>query len=538
MNIFAVEDNRFSGITERLYYDHDKVKNLYPYDFKRSDHWNERIAWLDDHPGADPVKVSEALLALNLKLGAKDKTLANIRTLSEMHCLAIATGQQTGLFTGPLYTIYKAVTVIKQAKSLSAGTGRPVVPVFWMATEDHDYAEIAMNWNFDGTRIKRVRLSRNHRSNMPVGILQVTDELIALCEELCSDLEMQKSGKEMADLIREALANSKTIGEWFGRLLLDLFAPWGLVILDPSDPAMRTVMKSYFKKSLLETLAIQQAFIHGTQAVSALGFRPEVAMGEGQTGIFLIDEGVRIPVYSDAGGTAFHDRHGTKQWSLDVLLARIDAHPEDFSTGVALRPVLQDWLLPVAGAVLGPSEAAYHGQLSDLFAVFNRQLPVIIPRESWALAPGSDFLTKGEIIELLRVRPDEWYSDRIMDLADDQLRDRIDDNNDAYLESFTLLIGSLPVSADARKLLIDRAVRMQERERRWMLKQIKKSVIAEASGADDYHRFARMMKPLGKEQERTLLPWYFLSIFGRSLLNELIDMEFSMDLRIVAGGKI
>ncbi len=538
MNIFTVEENRFSGITEKLYYDHDKVKDLYPYDFKRSDHWNERIDWLDNHPGADPAKVSDVLLALNLKLGAKDNTLANIRMLSEKHCLAVVTGQQTGLFTGPLYTIYKAITVIKQAKSLSAVTGRPVIPVFWMATEDHDYAEIAMNWNFDGNRIKRVRLSRHHRNNMPVGILPITDELIDLCEELCSDLEVQKSGKDMADLIRGTLADSKTLGEWFGRLLLELFTSWGLVILDPSDTAMRIVMQPYFKKSLMDTLTIQQAFISGTQAVSELGFRPEVMMGEGQTGIFLIDEGVRIPVYSDGSGKVFHDRHGNRHWTLDDLLTRIDSRPEDFSTGVALRPILQDWLLPVAAAVLGPSEAAYHGQLSALFAVFNRQLPVIVPRESWALAPGSDFLTKGEIIELLRVSPDEWYSDRIMDLADDQLRNRIDNNNDTYLEGFTLLIDSLPVSADARKLLIDRAVKMQERERRWMLKQIKKSVIAEASGVDDYHRFARMMKPLGKEQERTLMPWYFLSIFGRGLLNELIDMEFSMDLRIYAGGKI
>lgn len=537
MNVLMTEENRFTGITENLYHDYETVKALYPYDFNRSEHWNDRIDWLDANPGADRARVSEALMALNRGLGAQEKTLDNIRILIEKQCLTIVTGQQTGLFTGPLYTLYKAVTTIKQAQSLRVKTGRPVVPVFWMATEDHDYAEIAMNWHFDGHRAKRIRLSREHRSNMPVGTLPVTEELVRLCEELCADLDLQKNGQEMATLLRSTLTASTNLGEWFGRLLLDLFAPWGLVVLDPSAPAMRAVMAPFFEKSLLETQAIQQAFQQGTLAVSARGFNPEVTMGEGQTGVFLIDEGVRIPLYTDAAGTHFSDRHGQKQWSLEALMTRIKTHPENFSTGVVLRPVLQDWLLPVVSAVLGPSEAAYHGQLGAVFAIFDRRLPVIVPRESWALAPDSDFLDAGEIKELLTASPDDWFSDQIMRLADDKLKGRIDQHHDSYLERLGLLIDSLPVSRDARELLTDRASKMQEQEKKWMLKQIRKSLIAEAGAATEYHTFVRMMRPLGKQQERTLLPWYFLSRFGRNLLNDLVTMEFSTYLRIYKKGE-
>lgn len=537
MNVLTVEDNRFSGITERLYYDYDTVKALYPYDYNRPDHWQERIDWLDAHPGADRNQVKEALLSLNRRLGAGENTLANIGHLTDSRCLTVVTGQQTGLFTGPLYTLYKAITTIKRAHALSETTGRPVVPVFWMATEDHDYAEIAMNWHFDGKRAKRMRLSREHRHNRPVGSLPVTDELFGLCEELCGDIALLENGQEMAGLLRTSLADSTTLGEWFGRLLLDLFTPWGLVVLDPCDPALRAVTTPYFDKALTAEADVRQAFQKGTLEVSARGFEPEVSMSEGQTGLFIIEDGIRLPLYADPSGTGFQDRHGARHWSLEALQERLARQPEDFSTGVALRPGLQDWLLPVAAAVLGPSEAAYHGQLGPVFEVFGRQLPVIVPRESWALAPDSGFLDAGEIIELLRVSPEEWFSDRIVDLADNRLRHRIEQHHESYIERLTLLIDSLPISTAARDSLTDRAVKMQEQEKKWMLKQIRRSVIAEAAVADDYHRFVRMMKPSGRAQERTLLPWYFLSRFGRQLLNELIAMDFSLSLRIYTGGK-
>ncbi len=537
MNIMTIEEKRFAGIMEGLYHDYDTVKTLYPYDQSLDEHWKNRVAWLDSHPGADPAQVSDALMALNQRLGAAEKTMNNIRTLSQKQCLVVVTGQQTGLFTGPLYTLYKAVTTIKRALSLSVETGRPVVPVFWMATEDHDYAEIAMNWHFNGSRVKRVRLSRTHKINAPVGNLPVTDELLRLCEELCAELGGGIHGQEMGQLLKQSLKESDTLGDWFGRLLLNLFAPWGLVVLDPGTVEMRRVMQPFLKKALVDTLAVQQAFQRGTQAVTALGFTPEVTMGEKQTGLFLIDGGDRTPLYADETGMAFSDRHERKHWTLEELLGRLETHPADFSTGVVLRPVVQDWLLPVAAAVLGPSEAAYHGQLGEVFTVFGRQLPVIVPRESWTLAPDSDFLDAGAIRALHENSPENWVSDRIMDLADIELRHRITQYHEDYLDRFSLLIDSLPICSDARKLLTGRAVEMEAREMKWMLKQIRKSLTAEAEEAVVYHSFARMMKPLGKIQERTLLPWYFLSHFGRDLLSSLIDMEFSMNLRIYTGGR-
>lgn len=536
MNILTVEGKRFSGLAEALYDNYDFVEDLYPYDFMLDEDWTRRIAWLDTNPGAERKAVSDALVSLNRCLGGSTETLKNAGRIAEDCCLTVVTGQQTGLFTGPLYTLYKAATTIKRARSLSASIGRPVVPVFWMATEDHDYAEIAMNWSFEGDQIKPVRLSRRHKENAPVGNLPITEELSALCQELCSSLGNLPYGQEMVELLESTLETSDKLGDWFGRLLLNLFAPWGLVVLDPASADMRSIMRPFFNKCLHNTSTLQHSFDHCSKRVKDKGFALEMELGKGQTGVFLIEDGNRLPLYSNEEDSVFTDRDEKQRWSLDILLKRLEQHPGDFSTGAALRPALQDWLLPVAGAVLGPSEAAYHSQLGEIFVQVGRQLPVIVPRESWTLAPGHSHINAAELTELLRGNPESWVSDRIMDLADPTMRSRIASYNEEYQGHIAHLVGSLPVSTEARERLSAGAFQMQEREMKWLYKSIRRHLTAEADEYRAYRSFARMLRPMGKVQERTLLPWYFLSQMGKELISLLTDSEFSTEMRIITGG--
>lgn len=538
MSVFTIDQKRFSGITEKLYTDYESVRPFYPYDYNEPSHWQNRIKWLDEHPGADSGRVCEALAELNGRLGAGEATMANIQKLSEGRCLAVVTGQQTGLFTGPLYTLYKAVTVIKQARSLSEETGRSVVPVFWMAAEDHDYAEIAMNWHFDGKQIKRVRLSRQHKSNVPVGGLPVTEELSRLCREVCEDCGLELYGKEMGVLLDGTLKESDTLGDWFGRLMLALFASWGLVVLDPSSAAMRAVMKPFLQHVLECLPEIQDAYITRTNEVVSHGYIPEVTMGDRQTGLFLIESGERIPLFVDRDGVRFSDRNERRHWTLEELLGRLDTSPADFSTGVVLRPVLQDWLLPVAAAVLGPSEAAYHGQLGSVFSVLGRQLPVIVPRESWVLALGSDPELLTPIRSLLNGTPEQWISKQMMDAADSSLQQRIHDYQQQTAEAFSALAKTLPISDEARITLTEHAHRTQERETERMMRTIRRELSTESERSEAYRILARMLRPMGKVQERTLLPWYFLSRMGPGLLADLTNLPFSSALRLYTGGKI
>ncbi len=537
MNTLRIDGKRFSGLPEALYDSYETVNEIYPYDFKREEDWQRRIAWLDTHQVADSKAVGHVLMPLNQRLGGGKRTLENVQALTEDSCLTVVTGQQAGLFTGPLYTLYKAATTIKTAKALSERTGRNVVPVFWMATEDHDYAEVAMNWNFDGTRVRRARLPRRHKHNAPVGALPVTDELVALCEEVSSELGGTLHGQDMTRLLKDTLAASDTLGDWFGRLLLNLFAPWGLVVLDPSAPEMRMAMRPFFRHCLQNTLLIQKDFMICTDRVTTLGFRKELELGPGQTGLFIIEEGHRIALYSNQEGTWFSDRKGEHSWSLGELTERLEQKPEEFSTGAALRPVLQDWLLPVAGVVLGPSETAYHAQLGEIYGRFGRKLPVIVPRESWVLAYETNDLSNGTIEELIKGSPEVWLSDRVMDKSSPTIRSSLEQYRSENQQNMIRLMAAMPMDSQRKALLMTGVSQSQEREMKWILKQLRRALPVDKEGYKMHQAFARMVRPLGKVQERTLLPWYFLSQFGTELVQTLVNSEFSLDLRLITGRK-
>lgn len=531
MKTWPINTQRFSGIAECLYENYEKVKGLYPYDGLDPEAADRRIPWLDTHPGAERETVAAALEALNRRLGAGEETLAQVEALRDPRSLVVVTGQQSGLFTGPLYTLYKAATVLKRARALNARTGRPVVPVFWMATEDHDYAEIAMNWHFDGARVKPVRLGRAHKGNRPVGQLPTSQALQTLTEDLAGTLEGTPFGGETARLLQETLKASETLGDWFGRLLLTLFAPWGLVVLDPAQPSLRRVMQPFFETALQETLTLRQAFDAGTEALEALGFEAEVTLAPGQTGLFLIEEGQRLPLYQAPEAESFIDRDGERHWTLAALKERLTLEPEAFSTGVVLRPVLQDWLLPVAEAVLGPSEAAYHGQLKSVFEALGRQLPVIIPRESWVLAPGQVTLDPG----LITGDPEAWVSDRLMDDAAPALRIRLAEQRERQALALRETLGELPLGEGSRQALAERLEQLQTLEYRTLLRHIRRALLAEAPEKRRWQRLARMIRPGGKVQERRLLPWYFYSCFGPELLRTLVESDFSTALRGCGG---
>lgn len=536
MNTWKIETKRFGGLTESLYNDYSRVETLYPYNYVEENDWDKRIAWLDAHSGAAPSEVADALEALNRRLGATEAVLNNIEHLRAADALCVVTGQQIGLFTGPLYTIYKAATTIKQARALSNRTGRIVVPVFWMATEDHDYGEVASNWHFNGQKVRQLRLSREHRGNSPVGILPISESLENLCAELCDLIEEGPGREEAVALLQETLSKSSDLGQWFGRLISELFAIWGMVVLDPSAPEMRQVARPFFEKALLEAEAVEKAFLTYTSQVQEQGYHPEIAHVPGQTGMFLIEANERISLYKDLSEDCFTDKKGIRKWSRDNLRHMAAVNPQAFSTGVVLRPVLQDWLLPVAAAVLGPGEAAYHGQLRGVFNVMGREMPIIVPRESWVLAPDCNFLAAQDIESLITGDADTWVSDKIMDTADHEMRYRINEFNETYLDSLNMLLESLPISADARIELEKRAALMQKREMKKMIGIIKKALTAEAGGIGAFRSVAAMLRPMGKTQERCLLPWHFYARFGKSLISDLVESDFCTSIRVYAGG--
>lgn len=325
--------------------------------------------------------VAEALERQNAALRpspARDLHLAALRR----GAAAVVTGQQVGLFLGPLYTLYKAASAVRVAQALAAESGRAVVPVFWLQSEDHDLPEIAecrLPCARGDALTLRVPAAPEDRVSIAHRVLPVE---VAVClEQLRSELgNLPYAGAHLDRLEHYYVPGAGWAGAFAG-LLAELFAAEGLVVIDPRDPALAAQAVPIHRRALLSASRISQSLGAQARALESAGFTPTVHIRPGAPLSFFHPEGSRGPRYRlkpapdgfvEVGGAATHTQ--------EELLAALDAEPLCFSTSALLRPILQDALLPTAAYVAGPGEVAYLAQTAPLYAAYDISMPVIVPR--------------------------------------------------------------------------------------------------------------------------------------------------------------
>jgi len=328
-------------------------------------------------------KVVEVLKEQNRAFGADVSTKKNIERLAA-GAVAIVTGQQVGLFSGPAYTLYKAISAFSGAEQLTE-RGIDAVPVFWMATEDHDLAEVNHTlWNA-GTGLRRYELPlREGDEGKLVGSVQLgtaVDECIAAAAESLSGA----FAGEIAGLLRESYSSRETYGSSFGKLLTRLLARQGIVLLDPMDARLHRLAAPVLRKAVEKAQPLEEALLERSRELEARGFRAQVNVTREMTLLFCQVQGRREPVHQRNGKLLI----GNASFSPEEILAAIEERPEDFSPNALLRPVMQDMLLPTAAYIGGPAEVAYMAQAQIVYKQLLGRMPAIVPRASFTVVePG------------------------------------------------------------------------------------------------------------------------------------------------------
>ena len=304
-----------------------------------------------------PHSRRQAMVAALRKSNGESAALAQLE-LPET--VAIVTGQQVGLFSGPCYTIYKALTAAKLARHLNEN-GIPAVPVFWMATEDHDFAEVDHCWVFNAQH-KPVRLAAAGAAEpgQPVGTIPIVSAPLRELREALSGLLY---GDEVAELVDEAYQSGRTFGEAFRTLLERLLAGYGFVFLDPLEPALREVARPFLAEAFARREELRAALVERGKALLASGHHAQVLVDNTTELFFRLEDGRRRKLV--AGETA--DDAST------------------LSPNALLRPVLQDYLLPTAAYIGGPAEVAYFAQSQVLYQALLGRMPMAVPRSGFTL---------------------------------------------------------------------------------------------------------------------------------------------------------
>ncbi|MDI6784759.1 MAG: bacillithiol biosynthesis cysteine-adding enzyme BshC, partial [bacterium] len=318
----------------------------------------------------------------NQSFGTNKQTLNNIKLLENPETVAVVTGQQVGLFGGPLYTIYKALTAIQLAQSLKEKHSFPAIPIFWLAADDDDFAEINQSSIVDKSN-QLVKLEYtphtpvSNKSASKIIFEEKVNETITQLESGLFDTEFKL--RIFAEL-KECYQPGKSFSTAFGQWMTKLFGIYGLILIDPTDARVRKLAGTLFKKEIAEQTKIKALIQTTTNTLLEKGYHQQVALQEDKTNLFIEYAGSRYPIRREGSRYLFS---GTNmRYTAEELVEVIDQTPEQFSPNVLLRPIMEDAIIPTIAYVTGPNELAYYAQLKDAYQFFGIKMPIIVPRVS------------------------------------------------------------------------------------------------------------------------------------------------------------
>ena len=330
-------------------------------------------------------RVSAILERQNKSWDASPQTFANLDRLRQ-GAAAIVTGQQVGLFGGPMFAVYKALTAIKLAQEATTA-GIDTVPVFWLATSDHDLAEVnhVSMPGADGVP-STLTISSHGVAGAPVSDVRLGDEILPVVEEAASLL----GDSEISQFLRESYRPGETLGTAFARLYARLFNQWGVILLDASDAEMHRVAAPIYRAVVERSEDLDAALLARGQAIEKAGYYQQVKVTPSSVLLFATHEGARTAIRRREGskkGVEFviGGEPGAQKLSSGELLDRIALTPENFSPNVLLRPVVQDYLLPTLAYTGGAAEAAYFAQVGAVYEKLLDRVTPIVPRFSATL---------------------------------------------------------------------------------------------------------------------------------------------------------
>ncbi|MBN1448859.1 MAG: bacillithiol biosynthesis cysteine-adding enzyme BshC [Bacteroidetes bacterium] len=482
----------------------------------------------------------EALVVQNKRFYSAAATFAHLEAFRKPNTVAVVTGQQVGLFTGPLYTIYKALTAVQLARWLAEQfPAYGFIPMFWLESEDHDFAEI----NHAGVITKENEFARvlygspeieeEGRNLTPISRLVIDERMQATMEQLRGMLQESEFTDDLLRSYRNAYATGGNLQTAFARLFNDLFPESGLVFVDPSDTALKQLAAPVILQELETYPTTGEEVIKRS---AELEERYHAQIKPRAVNLFFLHKENRYPIEPNEYG--FFLRGTRQRFTRDELLEIANAEPERFSPNVLLRPIMQDFLLPTAAYVAGPSEVSYFAQLQPAYDHFQIPMPIIFPRASITLIERKvdkvfrkfDLPYAGMFLddeEAFRLITHEETGDTLLDL--DTFRTRMEDLLEEFLEGAKQEHANLEGPADTTAANIRRSLAafedklyQQRRQRNEVLtRQIEKMHV--------------YLAPEGKPQERQVNLATFLNRYGREVLEQIEDacVPFPAEHRLV-----
>jgi len=511
-------------------YEFENVKEYYKYNFKDKENYKKIFRRISESQRAVKSGLGNILKSQYAGLKISKKTKRNLELFSKENTLAVVTGQQLGILGGPMYTFYKIITVIKLCNHLNERYDEfNFVPVFWLEADDHDFNEVrSINIINNDNNIKIIEYKNDidpDDTKRSVGLIEIDDTIIDFFNQLKENLRDTEFKKPLLDTLESIYSPGKTFKTSFVELIHSLFDGYGLVILDPTDKRLKEKLKPVFRKEITDFRKHTEKLVFVSAKLEEV-YNAQVKINP--VNLFFSTNDGRYSI--EPVENEFRLKRKRKSFTKEELLELVENEPERFSPNVLLRPICQDYILPTAFYIAGPSEIAYFAQVTPLYDFYEIQTPIIYPRASATLMEaninktlekyqlsvneifmGVDELKKNVVESLSKNNVNEIFTKTMNDIeiAFDNLREKlfdldktIADNSKKYRSKISNTLNELR----------NKAEHAQNKKYEVTLRQL--------------DRACNLLYPNGNLQEREINYTYFLNKYGKGFLQRIFsDLE-------------
>lgn len=492
----------------------------------------ERVEWLQNQSYPHRNQLVEGLHHYNKELGNHPEALKNIDSLKHEDTYVVIGGQQAGVLGGPLYTINKAVHLIQAAKRMSAQLAANVIPVFWIAGEDHDLDEIDhVYWGTeDGKRLQKERLALNKKGRVSASKLPLDQELCTqFLDKFFQGQTETAETSQIRELLTQTASDSATLAEWFARLMAQLFGKHGLVLVESSLPFVRELQRPVFSQIIENNEQLAKLLLQTADRISTAGYPLQLQVEEHQANLFVYEGEDRLLL--ERHGDRFVNRRRT--YSRDELLKLAADSPESFSANVVTRGLMQEHLFPTLAFVGGPGEIAYWAFYREVFELFGMQMPVLLPRLSITLVEGAQLrlldslgLTVEQVLTDFAAWKTEWAKKQAPHPLEQQfaeVRESILSIYRPLIEEVVQLDGGLRSLAEKNSnLLLEHVSFLEDR----LIRSLQQKEDTEHVRVQ---RIETALFPEGGLQERKHSFFPFANRYGLTLIDRLVEAPFEHD---------
>ena len=477
----------------------------------------------------DRRELCDVLEESNKSFGAGEKTSENIKLLREKGCVAIVTGQQAGLFSGELYTIYKALSAVKLAEDLRRQHIK-AVPVFWIAEEDHDFEEVKKTFVLDkqGKLAKFENTPENYTENSPVGLVKLDNTINETIKDLFESLSQTEFSDETRRILSETYKSGETYSTAFAKFLAEIFSEYGLIFLSPLDEKLKKLCAPIFAGAVEKSEEINIALLEKNEELAKKNYQAQVLVTENSFPFFFQDEsGKRRSIKRNVENSKFKIQNSKRELDKTEFAEIARSTPQNLSPNALLRPVVQDYLLPTLVYFGGAAEIAYFAQNSAIYKILNRPATPIQHRASFTviqrkhartleryelkfaeLFAGKEEVSAGVVEKFISNETAETFAD-VEEIINSQLN-RLD-------KSLSEIEPTLSANlANRRKKIIWHIAAVRKK---YHLAEIKKNEIV---GRRLENLFIHLL-PNNALQERTLNVVTFLNLFGTNFIDWIYE---------------